>query len=245
MESLQPRLIAKHKETFLSQLTGSSSRNSAGAESLLGALARSRVQEEPTEQSGWWWCPWVWPGKGPLFPLCGHLSSGEDESPDAAGPFLGPSAGATTAASSFPPPHSRIFAEMSPYCVPGPGGVRVREKLNGVGARAPAGLLRGGGRKRAHSRPPGEAAAGEWAAWVAGVAEAAYAEVPHVSDQAAGPGGRESVTTDEKSFSGRGAWGRVSQSSESPSQGSHSLRWDGRQRLPSSCPLGATPSHAT
>lgn len=148
MESLQPRLIAKHKETFLSQLTGSSSRNSAGAESLLGALARSRVQEEPTEQSGWWWCPWVWPGKGPLFPLCGHLSSGEDEPPDAAGPFLGPSAGATTAASSFPPPHSRIFAEMSPYCVPGPGGVRVREKLNGVGARAPAGLLRGRGRTR-------------------------------------------------------------------------------------------------
>lgn len=185
------------------------------------------------------------PGKGPLFPLCGHLSGGEDEPPDAGGPFLGPSAGATTAASSFPPPHSRIFAEMSPYCVPGPGGVRVREKLNGVGARAPAGVLRGRGRKRAHSRPPGEAAAGEWAAWVAGVAEAAYAEVPHVSDQAAGPGGWESVTTDEKSFSGRGAWGRVSQSSESPSQGSHSLRWDGRQRLPSSCPLGATPSHAT
>lgn len=52
----------------------------------------------------------------------------------------------------------------------------------------------------AHSRPPGEAAAGEWAAWVAGVAEAAYAEVPHVSDQAAGPGGRESVTTDEVIF---------------------------------------------
>lgn len=154
MESLQPRLIAKHKETFLSQLTGSSSRNSAGAESLLGALARSRVQEEPTEQSGWWWCPWVWPGKGPLFPLCGHLSSGEDEPPDAGRPFLGPSAGATTAASSFPPPHSRIFAEMSPYCVPGPGGVRVREKLNGVGARAPAGVpvAEGGS---AHSRPPG------------------------------------------------------------------------------------------
>lgn len=64
MESLQPRLIAKHKETFLSQLTGSSSRNSAGAESLLGALARSRVQEEPTEQSGWRWCPWVWRGLG-------------------------------------------------------------------------------------------------------------------------------------------------------------------------------------
>lgn len=171
MESLQPRLIAKHKETFLSQLTGSSSRNSAGAESLLGALARSRVQEEPTEQSGWWWCPWVWRGLGRacVFPLCGHLSSGEDEPPDAGGPFLGPSAGATTAASSFPPPHSRIFAEMSPYCVPGPGGVRVREKLNGVGARAPAGLLRGGGRKRAHSRPPGRPRQGSgrpgWPEW--------------------------------------------------------------------------------
>lgn len=56
---------------------------------------------------------------------------------------------------------------------------------------------------------------------MAGVAQGVYAKVPHVFDQAAGRAGWESVTRDKKSFSGRGAWGGVSQSSESPSQGSY------------------------